>query len=69
MKVVCLHSVLEHQQQQLDLPYTLTAAQLNGKAVHSVSEGGMDRPSQNKYHLAGSLSSSQPGGLRVGSSL
>ncbi len=33
-----------------------------GKAVRSVREGGMDRPSQHKSHPAGSLSSSQPGG-------
>jgi hypothetical protein len=34
-----------------------------GQAVRSIREGGMDPPSQHKSHPAGSLSSSQPGGL------
>ncbi len=59
----CVHSVLEHQQQQLDLQ---EARQLSnsrpGHAVRSVREGSMDRPPQHKSHPARSLSSSQPGG-------
>jgi hypothetical protein len=34
-----------------------------GQAVRSVRDGGIDRPSKHKSHPAGSLSSSQPGGL------
>ncbi len=33
-----------------------------GQAVQSVRESGMDRPPHHESHLAGSLSSSQPGG-------
>ncbi len=63
MTVFCVHSVIEHQQKQLDFPQALSwTAPDNGQAVRSVREGGMDRPSLHKSHPAGSLSSSQPGG-------
>jgi hypothetical protein len=60
LTVFCLHSVLEHQQQQLDLQETRSSRP--GQAVRFTREGGMDRPSQHKSQPAGSLSSSQPDG-------
>jgi hypothetical protein len=57
--VFCVHSVLEHQQQQLDL---LAAEQLQTRASGTVHEGRWHGPSiSSKTHLAGSLSFSQPG--------
>ncbi len=63
MAVFCVHAVLEHQEQKLDLP---ASSQLSssrpGQVVWSVRKGGIDRPSQHKSHPAGSLSFSQPRG-------
>jgi hypothetical protein len=61
----CIHSILEHQQQPLDLPEARSWA-VTVQAIYTVRqgmrEGGMDRPSQHKSHPVGSLSYSQTGG-------
>jgi hypothetical protein len=66
MTMICVHSVLEHHQQQMDFTrssqLSSSRVQTTGQAVRSVREGGMDRQSQHKSHPARSISSSQPGG-------
>jgi hypothetical protein len=62
MAVFSVHSELEHQQKQLDLPEARSLAAPDHRASGTVRQGRRHGPpSQHKSHPAGSLSSSQPG--------